>query len=120
MTQQETPASPRKRALLTTLMLMVLGVMPGMGIPGGLMLGLADRFFIAFTGATALRAIGDTAWPLSMMVTVLLPLPLLPALSWVSRWRTAGVGTRLFTVLCTLLVWGLLLSVIGLYIALRR
>jgi hypothetical protein len=86
----------------------------------GLMLGLADRFFIAATGATALRAIGETAWPLSMIVTVLLPLPLYPALAWVSGWRTRGVGVRLFAVLLLLFAWGLLLSTIGLYIALRR
>ncbi len=115
-----TPASPRRRALFTTGLLMLLGIMPGMGIPGGLMLGVADRFFIAFTGATALRAIGETAWPLSLIITVLLPLPLLPVLSWVSRWRSGGVGLRLFAVLVALSVWGLLLSVVGLFIAVRR
>ncbi len=99
---------------------MLLGVMPGMGIPGGLLLGVADRFFIAFSGSTALRAIGEAAWPLSLIVTVLLPLPLLPALSWVSRWRTTSVGLRLFAVLCLVFVWGLLLSLIGLAIAIRR
>ncbi len=115
-----TRTNPRRRALFTTGLLMLLGIMPGMGIPGGLMLGVADRFFIAFTGATALRAIGETAWPLSLIVTVLLPLPLLPVLSWVSRWRAGGVGLRLFAVLCALFAWGLLLAVVGLYIALRR
>jgi hypothetical protein len=114
------PPSPRRRALFTTGMLMLLGIMPGMGIPGGLLLGVADRFFIAFNGGTALRAIGETAWPLSLIVTVLLPLPLLPALSWVSRWRTRSVGLRLFAVLCVVFLWGLLLSVIGLAIAIRR
>lgn len=114
------PPSPRRRALFTTGMLMLLGVMPGMGIPGGLLLGVADRFFIAFSGSTALRAIGEAAWPLSLIVTVLLPLPLLPALSWVSRWRTTSVGLRLFAVLCLVFVWGLLLSLIGLAIAIRR
>ncbi len=115
-----TRASPRRRALFTTGLLMLVGIMPGMGIPGGLMLGIADRFFIAFTGATALRAIGETAWPLSLVVTVLLPLPLLPVLSWVSRWRSGGVGLRLFAVLCALLAWGLLLATVGLFIAVRR
>jgi len=99
---------------------MLLGIMPGMGIPGGLLLGVADRFVIAYTGSTALRAIGETAWPLSLIVTVLLPLPLLPTLSWVSRWRRGGVGLRLFGVLCTLFVWGLGLALIGLTIAMRR
>lgn len=115
-----TPVSPRRRALFTTGLLMLLGIMPGMGIPGGLLLGVADRFVIAFTGSTALRAIGETAWPLSLIVTVLLPLPLLPVLSWVSRWRTGGVGLRLFGVLVSLFVWGLVLSLIGLTIAVRR
>jgi hypothetical protein len=101
-------------------MLMVLGVMPGMGIPGGLMLGIADRFFIAFNGATALRAIGETAWPLSIIITLLMPLPLLPVLSWVSRWKGGGVGTRLFAVLGALFLWGLLLALVGLAIAIRR
>ncbi len=115
-----TRASPRRRALFTTGLLMLIGIMPGMGIPGGLMLGVADRFFIAFTGATALRAIGEAAWPLSLIITVLLPLPLLPVLSWVSRWRSVGVGMRLFAVLCTLFAWGLLLAIVGLFIAVRR
>ncbi len=114
------PPSPRRRALFTTGMLMLLGIMPGMGIPGGLLLGVADRFFIAFSGSTALRAIGETAWPLSLIITVLLPLPLLPTLSWVSRWRTRSVGLRLFSVLCVVFAWGLLLSIIGLAIAIRR
>ncbi len=109
--------SPRRRALFTTGLLMLLGIMPGMGIPGGLMLGIADRFFIAWTGSTVLRAIGETAWPLSLIVTVLLPLPLVPVLSWVSRWRRAGVGMRLFAVLGSLGVWGVLLSLIGLAVA---
>ncbi len=113
-------ASPKRRALVITGLLMLLGVMPGMGIPGGLMLGLADRFFIAFGGATALRAIGETAWPLAIIVTLLLPLPLVPTLSWVSTWRTGGVGLRLASVLGVLLVWGVLISVIGLFIAIRR
>ncbi len=120
VTATPTTASPRRRALLTTGMLMLLGVMPGMGISGGLMLGIADRFFIAFNGGTALRAIGETAWPLSLIVTVLLPLPLLPVLSWVSRWKAGGVGTRLFAVLGVLFLWGLLLAVVGLAIAIRR
>lgn len=114
------PTSPRRRALLTTGMLMLLGVMPGMGIPGGLLLGVADRFFIAFSGSTALRAIGEAAWPLSLIITVLLPLPLIPVLSWVSRWRTKSVGLRLFAVLCLVFAWGLLLSIVGLAIAIRR
>lgn len=113
-------ASPKRRGLFITGLLMLLGVMPGMGIPGGLMLGLADRFFIAFGGATALRAIGETAWPLAIIVTVLLPLPLVPTLSWVSTWRTGGVGLRLASVLGVLLVWGVLISVIALFIAIRR
>ncbi len=112
-----TPMSPRRRALFTTGLLMLLGIMPGMGIPGGLMLGIADRFFIAWTGSTVLRAIGETAWPLSLIVTVLLPLPLVPVLSWVSGWRRAGVGLRLLAVLGTLTTWGVLLSLIGLAIA---
>ncbi len=119
-TATATPVSPRRRALFTTGLLMLLGIMPGMGIPGGLMLGVADRFVIAFTGSTALRAIGETAWPLSLIVTVLLPLPLLPVLSWVARWRTGGVGLRLFGVLAALFAWGLVLSLIGLTIAMRR
>jgi len=114
------PVSPRRRALFTTGLLMLLGLMPGMGIPGGLMLGVADRVVIAFTGSTALRAIGEAAWPLSLIVTVLLPLPLLPTLSWVARWRSGGVGLRLFGVLATLFAWGLVLSLIGLTIAMRR
>jgi len=114
------PPSPRRRALFTTGMLMLLGIMPGMGIPGGLLLGVADRFFIAFSGSTAMRAIGETAWPLSLIITVLLPLPLLPTLSWVSRWRTRSVGLRLFAVLCVVFLWGLLLSIVGLAIAIRR
>jgi hypothetical protein len=113
------PSSPRRRAVFTTAMLMALGVMPGMGIPGGLMLGVADRLIIAWTGATALRAIGETAWTLSLIVTVLMPLPLLPALSWVSRWRGTGVGKRLFVVLCVLFAWGFALALAGLMIATR-
>ena len=112
--------SPRRRGLFITGLLMLVGIMPGMGIPGGLMLGLADRFFIAFNGATALRAIGETAWPLAMIVTVLLPLPLVPLLSWVSGWRSAGVGLRLAAVLGLLLVWGVVISAIGLFIAINR
>jgi hypothetical protein len=99
---------------------MLLGIVPGMGLPGGLMLGLADRFIIAWQGSTALRAIGETAWPLSLIVTVLLPLPLLPALSWVGGWRRAGVGPRLLTVLAVMLAWGILVALVGLLIAVRR
>lgn len=99
---------------------MLLGIMPGMGIPGGLMLGLADRIVIASTGSTALRAIGETAWPLALLVTVLLPLPLLPVLSWVGRWSRAGVGLRLLAVLGALSVWGVALSLVGLTLAVRR
>lgn len=112
--------SPKRRGLFITGLLMLVGIMPGMGIPGGLMLGLADRFFIAFNGGTALRAIGDTAWPLAMIVTVLLPLPLVPLLTWVSRWRSAGVGVRLAAVLGMLLVWGVLISALALFIAINR
>lgn len=99
---------------------MLLGIVPGMGLPGGLMLGLADRFIIAWQGSTALRAIGETAWPLSLIVTVLLPLPLLPALSWVGGWRRVGVGPRLLTVLAVMLAWGVLVALVGLLIAVRR
>jgi hypothetical protein len=99
---------------------MLFGVMPGMGIPGGLMLGLADRVIIAQTGSTALRAIGTAAWPLALIVTVVLPLPLLLVLPAVSRWRTAGVGLRLVTVLGTLLLWGVVVSFVGLTLALNR
>jgi hypothetical protein len=113
-------ASPRRRALVITGLLMLFGIMPGMGIPGGLMLGVADRFVIAYTGSTALRAIGETAWPLSLIVTVLLPLPLLPVLRWVGRWRRAGVGWRLLAVLGALSVWGVALSLVGLTLAVRR
>jgi hypothetical protein len=112
--------SPRRRALVTTGALMLLGIMPGMGIPGGLMLGIADRVIIAWRGSTALRAIGETAWPLSLIVTVLLPLPLLPALSWVGRWSRAGVGVRLLAVLGVLFAWGLLLALGGLLVASAR
>lgn len=113
------PTSPTRRALFITGMLMLLGVIPGMGIPGGLMLGVADRFVLAYTGSTALRAIGQTAWTLSMLVTVLLPLPLLPVLSWVGRWKTTSVGVRLFAVLGLIFLWGLLLSLIALWWAVR-
>lgn len=99
---------------------MLLGIVPGMGLPGGLMLGVADRFIIAWQGSTALRAIGETAWPLSLIVTVLLPLPLLPVLSWVARWPRAGVGARLLTVLSLLFAWGVAIALIGLLIAVRR
>lgn len=99
---------------------MLFGLMPGMGIPGGLMLGLADRVIIAQTGSTALRAIGTTAWPLALIVTVLLPLPLLLVLPAVSRWRTTGVALRLVAVLGTLLVWGVVVSFVGLTLALNR
>ena len=99
---------------------MLLGVMPGMGIPGGLMLGVADRTIIAWQGSTALRAIGETAWPLSLIVTVLLPLPLLPLLSGVARWRGVGVGARLLAVLVGLFAWGYVLALVGLLVAVRR
>lgn len=105
---------------MTTGLLMLLGIVPGMGLPGGLMLGLADRFIIAWQGSSAIRAIGETVWPLSILVTVLLPLPLLPALSWVGRWPRAGVGLRLLTVLALLAAWGVLLGLVGLLIAMRR
>ena len=98
---------------------MLLGVIPGMGIPGGLMLGVADRFIIAWTGATALRAIGEEAWPLAIVVTLLLPLPLVPALGWVARWPRAGVAQRLLAVLFVIFVWGVMLSLGALLLATR-
>ncbi len=99
---------------------MLVGIIPGMGLPGGLMLGIADRFFVNTTGSTVLRAIGESAWPLAIVVTVLLPLPLVPALRLVSRWRNTGVGIRLFAVLTMIFAWGLVLSLAGLALAARR
>lgn len=114
------PVFPKRRAVFVTGLLILVGLVPGMGLPGALMLSMADRLIINATGSTAMRAIGDTVWPLAIIVTVLLPLPLVPALGMVEKWRSAGVGLRLFTVICIVAVWGLVLSLIGLLLAVRQ
>ncbi len=111
------PTPPRSRALFATFLLAVLGVVPGMGIPGGLMLGAADRILFAVRGGgSVLQPLREGALPLALLVTVLLPLPLVPLVSWVSTWRRAGSGPRLFAVILGVLVWGVLLGLATLLI----
>lgn len=114
------PTSSRRRAVFVTGLLIVLGLVPGMGLPGALMLDMADRLIIGATGSTAMRAIGEGVWPLAIIITILLPLPLVPALGLVGKWRSAGVGLRLFAVICIVAVWGLALSLIALSLAVRQ
>jgi len=111
-------ASGRKRHPVRVLALCAalafLGFIPGMGIPGALVMVVGDVILRPFRGLTGYAApSGDAAWPAALIVTLLWPWSI-AAGYMVAEYgiSSASSRTRLAILALVCAAWGILLTLI--------
>jgi hypothetical protein len=84
--------------LAVSIALAVLGIVPLLGLPGVLPLGVADMILHGVKGTGTLTRFGDSAWAAAIVVTLLAPVPIAPVLALVT-WRRPALQVGLAWVL---------------------
>ena len=91
------PASVLRRGLAglgVSVALAVLGIVPFLGLPGVLPLGIADAVLGGVLKTNPLARLSDSSWAAAIVVTVLAPVPIAPVLALLA-WRRPALHAGL-------------------------
>lgn len=108
------PVSVLRRSLFglaASVALAVFGIVPLLGLPGVLPLGIADFVLGGVLGTNPLARLSDSSWAAAIVVTLLAPVPIAPVLALLA-WRRPSLhaGLAWLAAFGTAAIWSLVVA----------